>query len=263
MQEGLVPGDIRRGLTAGPRADGWLSDKSNPLSERITQRNGLHFMSILSEVVGHDNFQHISRIGTDKESASTERLFEHLPSNIQRQLSDLDAVDITYLLSKGAFWAPPESCWYGHRLYFLERLLTLRSKDLLRLFFYLVYPYIPVLNREEFLQSYYSSKHSILLLNSVLATTIPYTDLSVIQHAGFVDRESAQKWFYSNAVRLYDFGCETSQLHRLQSCLLLGTILLSFASEKDFRYWLQNAVRIASRMGLDRMYVLCICDGVI
>ena len=127
------------------------------------------------------------------------------------------------------------------------------SERLLSLFFDFVYPYTPVLNRVEFMESYRSSQHSSLLLNSMLANACPYAPLSLLEECGFTDRSAAQKRFFSNAVLLYDFGCGKNQMHRLQSSLFLGTVLFSSVSEKDFRYWLHNAVHIATRMGLHRM----------
>lgn len=136
----------------------------------------------------------------------------------------------------------------------------MRSEQLLRIFFEVVYPYAPVLNRVKFMQSYQSSQHSSLLLNSILVSAVPYAPTALLKECGFEDRSSAQKHFFSTAVLLYDFGCGKNQIHRLQSSLLLGTVIFSFVSEKDFRYWLHNAVRIATRMGLHRMCIPLSCS---
>jgi len=120
------------------------------------------------------------------------------------------------------------------------------------LYFESVYPYAPVLDRVEFIQAYKSGQYSSFLMQAVFASTVPYAPLQLLLDAGFADRLTAQKTFFSNAVLLYDFGCEKSQLRLLQGSLILGTSVFSYHSGKDIHYWLHNAVRIATRMGFHR-----------
>ncbi len=123
---------------------------------------------------------------------------------------------------------------------------------MLKLFFQLVHPYVPVLDRIEFIQAYETGEYSSFVLLAMFASTVPYIPLQELLDAGFTGRSNAQKTFISNAILLYDFGCEKSQLRRLQGSLLLGVSAISYTVDKDFRYWLYNAVRIATRMGLHR-----------
>lgn len=50
-------------------------------------------------------------------------------------------------------------------------------------------------------------------------------------------------------------GCENSQLHLLQGSIMLSSLSFTYAMDKDYRYWLSNAGRIATRMGLHRNYM--------
>lgn len=89
-------------------------------------------------------------------------------------------------------------------------------------------------------------------MQAILTNVTPYAPISLIQEAGYPDHVSADNAFYKNAVLLYDFQCEKSQLHLLQGTLLVGTHTISHFSDKDYRFWLLNAVRIATRMGIHR-----------
>ncbi|KAH8652128.1 fungal-specific transcription factor domain-containing protein [Xylariales sp. PMI_506] len=140
-------------------------------------------------------------------------------------------------------------------------------EQLLNVYFETCYQYEPVIDRVEFLESYRSGKHSAFLLQSVLASAVQYAPVQLLRSCGYNNRHEAQDKFYSNAVLLYDLGFENSQLRMLQGSLVLGTSILSYTIDKDFRYWIHNAVRLATKMGLHRsnieedldpsMYKLC------
>lgn len=89
-------------------------------------------------------------------------------------------------------------------------------------------------------------------MQAILVSAVPYAPMGVLTECGFTDRFTAQKFFFSNAVLLYDFGCEKSQLRMLQGSLILGTAVVSYTMDKDFRFWHHNAVRVATRMGLHK-----------
>lgn len=264
-QEGQVQVQICRELAMGneTQSPGTMLDSSSPGRDVVEYHNDVHFMSILGEVMGHRGTKRMIRIVVEENpTAPDEVCDQRLPPNVKRELSGLDETDVDYLFKKGAFWLPPSHCWCVW--YYVpgdsECCADLRSEQLLRIFFDVVYPYAPVLNRVEFMQSYQSAQHSSLLLNSILVNAVPYAPTALLKECGFEDRSSAQKHFFSTAVLLYDFGCGKNQIHRLQSSLLLGTVIFSFVSEKDFRYWLHNAVRIATRMGLHRMCTPLSCS---
>lgn len=119
-------------------------------------------------------------------------------------------------------------------------------------YFQYAFPYAPVIDRGEFLAQFSRREHSTFLVQALLANVTPYTSKDLVSRAGFADHGTAQKTFYQRAVLLYDLNCEKSQLVVLQGSLLLGTLWRSYFSDKDYSFWMCNAVRIATRMGLNK-----------
>ena len=126
------------------------------------------------------------------------------------------------------------------------------SEELLKLYFECVYPYTPILNRVEFLLEYERGTFSPFLMQCVLANSLPYASDRLLREAGFSDRRSAQKIVFDRARLLYDFETEYGQLRLLQGSLILSSLQFAFALDKDFRFWMSNAVRLATQMGLHR-----------
>lgn len=127
---------------------------------------------------------------------------------------------------------------------------------MLRIFFDCVYPYIPIINKIDFLEDYQRGTYSAFLTQCILASMVSYAPLELINEAGYQDHFSAQKSFFDKAQLLCDLGAETSQLRLLQGSIALSLLHFSFALDKDYRYWLSNAVRIATVMGLHKNTVL-------
>lgn len=88
------------------------------------------------------------------------------------------------------------------------------------------------------------------MLHGMLACAAQYAPLDLLKSCNFQNRVSAQRAFFERATLLYDLGYERSQLRLLQGSVILGTVAFSMPLDKDFRYWLQNAARIAVNMGL-------------
>jgi hypothetical protein len=124
--------------------------------------------------------------------------------------------------------------------------------EMFKCYFEYCYPYCPVIDRLELLQSFDSRRCSTFLVQAVLASAAQFAPIELLVNCGFVNRLAAQKAFTSKAILLYDLGCEKSQLRLLQGSLLLGTTPFHTASSKDFRYWLHNTARIATQMGLHK-----------
>lgn len=102
------------------------------------------------------------------------------------------------------------------------------------------------------MREYTTGVPSLFIMYSIFANVAPYASLSFIHHMGFSDRLSAQKSFFSKAKLLYDFGCEKVQLRLLQGTLILSSFILTYAMDNDYRFWLSNAARLATQMGLHR-----------
>lgn len=130
--------------------------------------------------------------------------------------------------------------------------LTPGREKLLQVYFRQCHPYAPVFDRVQFMHSLASEGHSWFLVQAVLASSAQYAPLELLSQCGFENREAAQRQFSENAASLYDLGHERSQLRLLQGSIVLGSSISSYTQDKDFRYWLANAVRIAAKMGLHK-----------
>lgn len=133
---------------------------------------------------------------------------------------------------------------------------SLVSLSFLRLFFELVYPYTPVLDRQQVLDDFECGNCSTFVLWSIFANVAPFTNPELLLDAGYSESSVAQKEFFTKARLLYDFGCETVQLNLIQGSILLSSFQFSIAPDKDFRFWFHNAVRIATQMGFNRQSVI-------
>ena len=129
------------------------------------------------------------------------------------------------------------------------------SDRILRLYFERVYPYTPVLDRLAFVRQYTAGVCSIFLLQCILTSVAPYMSMPLLIESGYSDRNTAQKSFFAKAQLLYDLGVEKSQLSLLQGSLILTASYFSLDLDKDCRYWLSNAVRLATQLGLHRKQI--------
>ncbi|RFU28806.1 hypothetical protein B7463_g7554, partial [Scytalidium lignicola] len=204
----------------------------SPGREVIDYHSGRHYISILGGIITQDRARRLTRLVIEDHK----KLTGHHELDSRGELAGLDDADISFLHAKGAFNFPPKAI----------------CDALLRLHFELVFPYAPVIDRLEFMRTYEAGTYSSFLVNAMLAASVPYAPLQLLIDAGFTDRLTAVRKFSSNAVLLYDFGCEKSQLRRLQGSIILGVGDYSYTTDKDFRYWFYNAARIATRMGLHR-----------
>ncbi|CAH0050937.1 unnamed protein product [Clonostachys solani] len=126
---------------------------------------------------------------------------------------------------------------------------------LLSLFFKHVYPYTPVVDRCQLVADLQAGNCSSFLLHAIFSITVPYSDDTSLRHMGYDSVTDAQRAFFSRARLLFDFGCEANQLTLLQGSFLLSSFQNSFAPDKDCRFWLNQAVHIATLMGLHRRNV--------
>jgi len=105
------------------------------------------------------------------------------------------------------------------------------------------------------MRQFTDSTCSTFLLQCILTSVAPYMPRQLILETGHADRFTAQRTFFSRAQLLYDLGAEKSQLCLLQGSLVLTSSFLSFGLDKDCRFWLANAVRLATQMGLHRKQI--------
>ncbi|KAL2785969.1 fungal-specific transcription factor domain-containing protein [Aspergillus keveii] len=186
----------------------------------------LNSVTVLSEVLGQSQ-RRLIRLDLPGPAAV---------GALQREFSRLDEADVAYLRGKHVHdFPPPTAC-----------------RGFLHLFFKRVYPYTPILNRQQFFEDYERGTCSSFLLWSIFANVAPYASPELLLESGYTEYSMAQKAFFSKARLLYDFGCEKGQLNLLQGSILLSSFQFTFAPDKDFRFWFHNAARIALQMGLNR-----------
>jgi hypothetical protein len=115
---------------------------------------------------------------------------------------------------------------------------------------------MPVLHRVAFSKKLSKGTASTYLLQCIFTSVAPYLSMELLNESGHSNRATAQKSFFRKAQALYDMSFEVSQLHRLQGSLILTSSYFSFGLDKDCRFWLYNAVRIALQLGIHRKQVL-------
>lgn len=121
---------------------------------------------------------------------------------------------------------------------------------LLKAYFDHIHPFSPVLERVDFMTDYHSGNHSLFLLHAVLAVATMYVSEQVLAACGFPDRAAAQASFFSKANLLHDFNCERDPLVTLQGSIILGGVVLAHPTERDYRYWFPNSIRLAVQLNI-------------
>lgn len=111
------------------------------------------------------------------------------------------------------------------------------------------------------MEDYCHNHQSLFLTQCILANVVPHMSNALLKACGYESRIIAQKSLFTKARLLYDLGCERSQLHRLQGSLMLSSLSFSYTLDKDYRFWLSNAARIAIQMGLNRESVSASVDS--
>ncbi|RPB00218.1 hypothetical protein L873DRAFT_1737164 [Choiromyces venosus 120613-1] len=149
--------------------------------------------------------------------------------------------DLEYLTKKGALTLPEE---------------PLRS-ELLRGHFDFVHPYMPLLNRKEFLKSVTSDdgsqgKISLLLFQAVMFTGSAFVDMESLRAAGYPTRKAARKAFFTKARVLYDFDHEQDRMSLVQAILLMTYWYETPDDQKDTWHWMGVAISLSHTIGLHR-----------
>lgn len=129
-----------------------------------------------------------SRRGTTGTPASVQASFSipTLPSYIRPASRELSADDLELLYRRGALSIPDDE---------------LRDQ-LLRAFILYVYPFLPVVDLQEFLQAVDGNggtRISLLLFQAVMFAGTAFVDLQFLIMAGFADRRAARLHFHNKA----------------------------------------------------------------
>ncbi|KAF4967712.1 hypothetical protein FSARC_4773 [Fusarium sarcochroum] len=136
--------------------------------------------------------------------------------------------------------------------------LVMPSKDisdrLIYTFFDILHPPYPVLDRRAFSELYNQGKASPMLLHTMYLVTFILCDDSLIQAAGFSDRNAARKYHYLRAKTLYDVDHETDRNIIAAALFLLGFWWNGPEDQKDSWFWLGCATTYAQSLGMHRSH---------
>ncbi|KAM0256120.1 hypothetical protein ACHAQJ_005207 [Trichoderma viride] len=189
----------------------------------------LHYLTIISELVDTKKSSRVTRIIVEDVEPATQLQQQQQPTktHVRAVMHGLDVVDEEYLNKKSAFRLPPKRY----------------CEAMLQTYFSIAHPHAPILDPVEFLQSYYSGTFSLFLMQAILSNASMYAPMTLLEACGFNGRYEAIETYYSRANVLYQFGCERNQLRSLQGSVVLGLTAMSGSFDRDFRYWLYNAIR--------------------
>ncbi|KAJ0116312.1 fungal specific transcription factor domain-containing protein [Diaporthe amygdali] len=217
---------------------------TSPLSDAQILRNSLeglnedHFASILAHAV--ELTEKASSTSGCNNHHKGPKIFDqdNRTAGLDFGFLQINPDDAKYLLGKGAFTLPPQNC------------LT----SLIFVYFEYIHPYAPVLNRLEFMKAYQGGNYSIFLVQTILAAASLHASLPILSACGFQQRAEAQAAFCSRAILLYDFQYEKNEMTLLYGSTILASITFFQPANKDWQYWLYNAVRLMAKMGFQKSF---------
>ncbi|KAI5803035.1 fungal-specific transcription factor domain-containing protein [Geopyxis carbonaria] len=164
-----------------------------------------------------------------------------LPAFIKPTPSRISAEDLEYLWKKGALSLPEE---------------PLRTA-LLDAHFNYMHPYMPLLNKREFLdivntEDGSKGKVGLLLFQAVMFIGTSYVDVDILRAAGYSSRKAARKAFFIKARLLYDFDHEQDRMLLVQALLLMSYWYETPDDQKDTWHWMGVAISLSHTIGLHR-----------
>ena len=147
--------------------------------------------------------------------------------------------DLEFLQRKGAFSIPET----GFR------------NELLRCYVQYVYPFLPIIDLQEFLstieKNQSSDTMSLLLFQAVMFAATAYIDMRYLHAQGYMTRKAARKSFFEKVKLLYDFDYEVDRVIVVQAVLLMTYWYESPDDPKDVWHWLGIATSVARTIGLN------------
>ncbi|KAK0765750.1 hypothetical protein N5P37_001688, partial [Trichoderma harzianum] len=194
----------------------------------VQYHSEMHYMTIISELVDAKKSSRVTRIVVeDRKLPMATRQTQMKTTQVRVVIQGLDPLDEEYLNNKSAFSLPSKhSC-----------------EAMLQAYFSLGHPHVPILDPVEFVRSYLSGSFSLFLMQAILANAALYAPMPLLEACGFGERCEAIETYFSRASLLYQFGCERNQLRSLQGSIVLGMTAVTGSFDRDFRYWIHNAIR--------------------
>jgi len=164
-----------------------------------------------------------------------------LPRFIKPTPSRIPAEDLEYLWRKGALTLPEE---------------PLRS-ILLKAHFDFVHPYMPLLDKSQFLRIVNTEDGShgrtgLLLFQAVMFSGTAFVAMEHLRPAGYASRKAARKAFFVKTRLLYDFDHEHDRMLLVQALLLMSYWYETPDDQKDTWHWMGVAISLSHTIGLHR-----------
>ncbi|KAK7408249.1 hypothetical protein QQX98_009561 [Neonectria punicea] len=165
----------------------------------------------------------------------------NLPGFIKPLSYCIASDELEYLQSKGALTLPEEEF----------------QNALIWSFFEYVYPYMPVVDLEEFLEPVYnrdgsSGQISLLLFQAVLFAGTAHVKMDHLNQVGFKTRREARKAFFLRVRLLYDFNTECDRAALVQALLLMTLWYETPTEHRNTWHWIDVAISQAFAAGLHR-----------
>ncbi|CEI63563.1 hypothetical protein FVEN_g6694 [Fusarium venenatum] len=164
----------------------------------------------------------------------------HLPSYISPFPSHLDKHDFEFLARKDCLTIPDNQ---------------LRD-ELIRIYAFIVYPFMPAIDLIDFLEPITGSSEgatvSLLLFQAIMFSSVTFVDIQLLQSHGLESKRAARKVFFNRVKLLYSLGYETDRLTLVQSLLLMTYWYDSDSDDKHTWYWMGLALTTAHIEGLHR-----------
>ncbi|KAF2222899.1 fungal-specific transcription factor domain-containing protein [Elsinoe ampelina] len=163
-----------------------------------------------------------------------------LPPYVKPLPARIGADEVVYLAKKGALSIPP---------------LPLRNA-LLRSFIEFVYPYMPLLEIHDLVESVDrndgSNQVSLLVFQAIMFSGVAMVDIKHLKAAGYSTRRDARRDFFQKTRLLYDFDYEQDRISLIQALLLMTYWYETPDDQKDSHHWMGIAVSLSHTIGLHR-----------
>lgn len=163
-----------------------------------------------------------------------------LPAFIKPLPHRFGPTDLAYLAEKDALTIPDDE---------------LRN-ELLRIYIYVVYAFIPCVELGTFLgpilRNNGEEQVSLILFQAVMYVSVTFVDVEYLRARGYPNRKSAQKTFFNRVRLLYGLDCEPDRLVLLQALVLMTYWYDMASDEKDTWYWMGVTISLAQVIGIHR-----------
>ncbi|EXJ64984.1 hypothetical protein A1O7_01323 [Cladophialophora yegresii CBS 114405] len=225
--------------TTAPATEGWRTDVRS-----------VHTTPIIPSFIPN-SFQSppaVTPVGAQSQVGATSPVsirqqpaFE-LPAYIRPSRPDVRQDDLEFLCRRGALSIPVGE---------------LRDQ-LLHCFVLYVYPFMPIVDLEDFMGALdgndASPKISLIVFHAVLFSATAYVDLPLLQEAGYENRRAARADYYQKVKLLYDFDWDVDRIALIQSLLMMNYWYVSENDQKDPWHWLGICVSLATSIGLNQPF---------